>query len=361
MGKLSSRWRIGLKRLWRYTKFLVLLGVMLVLGLLSPVLYVETICQGSGEPKPYDSLIASEFHRPEARTLMTYPEWNIVHAYEDYAEVIAKRDPHEFGFVRAVVGFWSSLCSLSMASSSYGNIDGPTKQMVYVIGVSFTAELLLKAAYEETLGRLFTAIRGNKRAPLDELSASHAKNYAKFLQQVPWYKWRFREDHAELREKATKAWRDTERRLALGIEYSMKASYADVIAEAVSQAGQDELTLRMIIRNVDLTFMEEFDQVNVLSVRPEGIEIETTRYRALTHLLQNWANAGADFVEISGNDDILITVLSQQPSIEGANYSILRQGFDDYRHLVVIKVADLADSLRTLQASRQRLEHIYDY
>ncbi len=350
-----------MKRLWRYTKRLVLLGLVLILVLLLPVMYVETNCQGSADAQPYESIIAPKFHRPEYRTLMTYPEWNIVHAYEDYAEVIAKGDPHEFGYVRAVKGFWLSLCSLSMASSAYGEIDNPTKQMVYVIGVSFTAELLLKAAYEETLGRLFTAIRGDKRAPLDELSASHAKNYAKFLKQVPWYKWRFREDHAELRKKSTNAWRDVERRLALGIEYSIKASYANVIAEAVSQVGQDELTLRMIIRNVNLTFMEEFDQVKVLSARPEGIEIETPRYRALTHLLQNWANAGADFVEISGNDDILISVLSQQPSMGGATHSVLRQGFGDYRHLAVIKVADLADSLRILHASGQRLEHVYDY
>ena len=350
-----------MKRFWRYTKRLVLLVSVLVFGMLLPVLYVETMCQGSADVQPYESLIAPKFHRPESRTFMTYPEWNIVHAYEDYAEVIAVGDPHEFGYVYAVKGFWSALCSLSTASSQYGKIDAPTKQMVYVIGVSFTAEFLLKAAYEETVGRLFTAVRGDERAALDELSASHAKNYADFLQQVPWYKWRFREDRAELKEKATKAWRDRERRFSLGVEYSVKAAYADLIARTVSQVGQDELTLRMIIRNVDLAVMEEFDRVAIMSIRSEGIEIETPRYRSLTYLLQNWSKAGADFVEIAGNDDILITVLSQQASMDGAYYSSLRQGFGDYRHLAVIKVVDLAETLRILQASGQRVEHVYDY
>ena len=187
------------------------------------------------------------------------------------------------------MSYWTSLCALSRASSSLGEIDGPTKQLVYFIGVSFTAELLLKASYEETIGRFFAALRGNERAPLDDLSAHHAKNYAEFLQQVPWYKWQFREDRAELEAKASTAWRDRERRFALGVEYGVKAAYAEVVADAVAQVGQDELTLRMIIRDVDKAVLEASEEVTILSVRAEGFEVETPRFRALTHLLQNWA------------------------------------------------------------------------
>lgn len=350
-----------MKRLWQFIKGLSLLGSVLVLGLLSPVAYVESMCQGSAEPEPYEALIAPEFHRPETRTLMTYPEWDIVHTYEDYAKVIANGDPHEFGYLRAVAGFWSSLCTLSTASSAHGEIDGATKQMVYVIGVSFTAELMLKAAYEETFGRLFTALRGDERSPLDDLSAGHAKNYAEFLQQVPWYKWHFREDRSELKEVTTSSWRDRERRFALGTEYRVKAAYADVIANAVAQVGQDELTLRMIVRGVDRSVFEATDGVSIQSVRPEGIEIDAPRYRALTHLLQVWAADGATFIEIAGNDDILFTVLSENPTMNGAIFSRKRQGFDDNRHLVMSKVLDLADILRVMQETGQRLEHIHDY
>ena len=122
----------------------------------------------------------------------------IVHAYEDYAQVINSGDPHDYGFLRGIGGFWSSLCTLSRNAVAHGDIDWGTKQMVYVIGVSFTAELLLKAAYEETVGRLFASVRGAERAPLDLVSAAQATAYAGFLQQVPWYKWRFREDAEEL-------------------------------------------------------------------------------------------------------------------------------------------------------------------
>jgi len=131
--------------------------------------------------------------------------------------------------------------------------------MFYVIGVSSTAEILSKVGYKETVGRLSTVIKGDERAVLNELSASHIKNYAEFMQQVLWNKWRFREDRVELREKATKGWRGRERRFVLGGEYGVKAAYADVISKAVSEVGQDDLTLRMIVWNMDPIVMEEFD------------------------------------------------------------------------------------------------------
>ena len=100
-----------MRRLWRWLKRFVLLALVVVLGLLSPVAYVEGMCRGAAAPgEAYRALIAPEHHRAETRTLMTYPEWDIVHAYEDYAEVIAAGDPHEFGFFSAIGGFWSSLC-----------------------------------------------------------------------------------------------------------------------------------------------------------------------------------------------------------------------------------------------------------
>ena len=348
-------------RFWRYVKRLLAGLILCLTCLLLPVAYVETMCVGDAEPSTYAALIAPEHHRPETRTLMTYPEWHIVHAYEDYAKVIETGDPHDFGYLSAIRGFWSSLCALTSASAEHGEIDEPTRQMVHVIGVSFTAELLLKAAYEETLGRLFAALRGADRAPLDDVSAKQAAEYAVFLQQVPWYKWQFREDVADLKAKATGQLRDRERALALGLEYGAKAAYADVIASAVAQVGPDALRLRLILNDVDQTILEEIDDLTVVEHRAEGIELEAPRYRALTQILQHLALKGANFVEIAGNDDVMFTVLSNAAELDGSMHSRSRQGHHDHRHLVMTKVTALADRLRTVQSAGHRLEHIHDY
>ncbi|WP_420006133.1 hypothetical protein [Arenibacterium sp. LLYu02] len=346
---------------WRLLKGVLVALVLLAVVLVAPIAYVETACRGTPVTETYAALLPPEDHRPEARTLMTYPEWHIVHAYDDYAKVIATEDPHDYGYLRAIAGYWSSLCALTEQSAAHGGVDTPTKQMVYVIGSSFTLELMLKAAYEETLGRVATWIRGPEHVVSDVISARQAAEYAKFLQQVPWYKWDFARDAAELKLFEPENFRDEERRFALGVEFGAKAAYAKAIAAAVAQTGFDALRLKVVVRGLAANDLAALPGVVVLSTLPKGVVIEAPRYRELTHLLVEMATKSADFVEIAGNDDILFTATSDQPSHPRALYSFARQGYGDYRHLILVKVADLAQVLRDLPASGLTLEHIHDY
>lgn len=336
----------------------VLLAILvLILGLLAPVAYVETLCRGPVVASGYTPLLPPEHHRLESRTLLTYPEWHIVHAYDDYAEVITQGDPQDFDYLSSIGGFWSSLCALSQSAGAHGGADWPTKQMIYTIGVSFTLELALKAAYEETLGRVATWIRGDTRSALDDLSARQASDYATFLQQVPWYRWDFRADNAALHTAATGNFRDRERLFALGIETSAKAGYAGVIANAVAGMEPDALTMRVVIQGLTAEDLA-LPGVTIIGPRGNGIEVETPRYRAFTDLAKDMAAKGADFVEIAGNDDILFTAITDSPDMPGALHSFARQGNPGYRHLVMLRVADLAAALRQ---DAQNVEHIHDY
>lgn len=353
--------RLGQRPMGRVARWLlrIVAGLALVVALLlAPVGYVELACQGTAKPDAYAPILPAEARRPEARTLLTYPEWHIVHAYADYGAVIGTGDPHDFRFLPAIAGFWSSLCTLNEAAASHGGADGGTRLMVHTIGVSFTAELLLKAAYEETLGRLFAALRGPERAPLDGLSAAQAAGYADFLRQVPWYRWDFRADAQALNATATDALRDRERALALGLEYRAKAAYAGVIAGAVAGIGPDALTLRSVVSGLDAASLSRVAGVTVIAERSQGVEIETARYAAFTEVARDLADLGADFVEIAGNDDILFTVVSPGQADAAALSSLRRQGNEGYRHLRLVKVAALAEALRRGGAS---IEHVHDY
>lgn len=344
--------------LWHLVTGALLALLALVTILLVPIAYTELACRGELRADRYVPLLPPEHHRAESRTYLTYPEWHIVHAYDDYAEVISTGDPHDFGFLHSIYGFWASLCDVSKIAGQHGGVSGDTKQMVYVIGSSFTAELLFKAAYEETIGRLTAGLRGADRAALDDLSATQARGYARFLQQVPWYRWDFTADAQALDRAATPALRDQERRVALGLEYGAKAAYAQVIAGAVENAGADALTLRMLVTGyagrgtAGLTVIRETDA---------GTELETVRYRALTTLMLEMARGGVDFVEIAGNDDIMLTVTTETAQFVNARSSMRRQGYGDYRHLVGLKVRDLGDQLRAYEAAGVTVEHIHDY
>jgi hypothetical protein len=348
--------RFLLRWIWRGVLALVLLVVVLLL----PVAYVELACVGpETEPDSRVAIIAPEWQRDESRTLTTYPEWHIVHAYDDYARVITDGDPHEFGYIRAIAGFWTSLCPLKERASTMGGMTDNQKMTIYTIGVSFSAELLAKAAYEETVGRIATLLRGPERAPLDDVSAERAAAYAQFLQQTPWYKWPFDEDIKVLENEGTDSFRDRERRFALRNEAFAKLQYAGVIAQAVEGIGADELRMRSVVAGLDEAALTAFEGVDVIGPVGTGIEIETDRYRQFTKLAVEIASAGADFVEIAGNDDILFTALSDQATYPEAVFSFARQGYGDHRHLFVVPVNTLAERLRNM--GDLRLEHIHDY
>jgi hypothetical protein len=348
----------------RLLRWLIRLGLALVapiLLLLSPAAWVELACRGNPVAQAHVPVLPEAARRAEERTYTTYPEWHIVHAYDDYAQVIATGDPHDFGYLRAIAGFWSSLCPLVEKADEHGGFTTESKQTIYTIGVSFTAELLAKAAYEETLGRIATWIRGAKRAPLDDLSARQAADYALFLRQTPWYRWNFSADAAALDAAATGSFRDRERNVALGLEFGAKSAYAGLIARAVAATGFDELTLRSIVSGLDAAELGAVDGITVIAERPEGIEIVTPRYRAFTRIALAIAAAGGDFVEIAGNDDILVTAVTAGQDDLGALFRFPRQGYGDYRHLMDVKVPDLARQLRALPQAGVRVEHIHDY
>jgi hypothetical protein len=339
---------------------LVLLG--LVVLLLLPVLRTEVACRGTPLPDTYRPILTDPaLTRAEGRTYTTYPEWHIVHAYDDYAKVIASGDPHDFGYLRAIRGFWSSLCPLAVKAGEHGGFTGEQKATIYTIGVSFTAELLAKAAYEETLGRAAALVRGAERSALDDASADMAARYASFLQQTPWYRWDFAADRAALATASQGSFRDRERRLALGIEFGAKAAYARAIGAAVAATGFDELTLTSIVSGMTLPQLEAIAGVKVVAEHPEGYRIETPRYRAFTAIAGQIAAQGGTFVEIAGNDDILLTAITPEDADIGALFRFPRQGYGDWRHLVEVRVPDLAATLKEFAAREIRVEHVHDY
>jgi hypothetical protein len=353
-----------LRLLWKSLKWFVFGLVTLAVLLLAPVAYIELGCrQSSDNITPYAPIITDpKFQRNEAATFLTYPEWHIVHAYDNYAKVISTGDPHDFQFLKSIAGFWSSACKLTKLADSYGGADQQTRSVIYVIGVSFTAEFGAKALYEETFGRLFTILRGDTHSTLDITSAEMAAIYAKFLQQVPWYKYDFPADRAVLKKRSDGSLRDRERTFALGIEFATKAAYAKVIAQAVAATEVAKLRIRSVVSGLTQEQLLNIEGITVLGTLPGGTLIETPRYRAFTRILEKIALQGGEIKEIAGNNDIMLSALSEerQPSLNGIQ--IRRQGYDDFRYLYWVPLTQLGSKIREFEASKTiRLEHIYDY
>ena len=117
------------------------------------------------------------------------------------------------------------------------------KTMIYVIGISYSAEYAIKGLYENTVGRVFEWIRGDQRTPQDDYARAVLQDYAAFLYTVPWFKYPFREKLDGLMAITTPTRsiaRTWERGFALGTEYFVKIGYASLIQKALDAAGDNE-------------------------------------------------------------------------------------------------------------------------
>ena len=311
------------------------------------------------------------YQRPEESTFLTYPEWAIVYAARDYAAFVAGRSESDFPYVAYIGRFWQDYAIVVRATAGYP-FNAQNHLMLVVIGTSHTIEHGLQWAWENTIGRLTEWSADGGKTAQDVYLAATAAEYAAFLDQVPWYRFPYARKRAELwripvaeGRAGIRAW---ERRLAFGLSYTIKQAYADLIAsglEATSEAAQSQIyvwaqgPVTDAIRGEPDTALErEFDV--------DGTVFVTKRYQAFTELLPRLVDKGLRFVEIGGNQNVLLTVLSTEPPMTPpgvrqlfshalpADPSRLRTGF-------IVPVSSLHEVLPMLASRGDRLEHVYDY
>jgi hypothetical protein len=355
------------KRRWK-----VLLGVGGAFTALAaaPILYIEFGCGGSAAEGPaYRPLIRdADWRREEARTWLTYPEWHIVYSADSFGRFLEKNPPSGYSYLRDIKGFWSGYCAVNKASAPSGGADAGTRVMLYTIGLSFSAELLVKGLYENTLGRVSELIGGWDSAD-DRHATKVQKAYGAFMHETPWYEFPFTKAFNGLgnTNEPDHKLRHWERRFALSGEYGVKAGYAALLGWASGASlGRDERTLRFVtsaspamVRNVDV-------RLRPVGRTASGTVVEAPRYAQFTDLLTKLSHGNAKLTEISGNDDVFLTALvrTKAKQLAGANQLMAlpladRPGWQ--RVGLSTKVPELLPLLRAIRSSGGSVEHVYDY
>lgn len=360
-------------KLARTLKWLGLaIGAMLLIAAV-PITYVETQCFDSlpRETSSYRPILPAEERHALVDTFLTYPEWSIVHAYEDLAMVSRARGEHAFSYAGVVSRYWTSLCSLATKASAKGPVAPDVKAMLYIIGVSFSAELGVKGLYETTIGRLARMTAGELVTAEDRFAHDLADDYAAFLRQTPWYEYPFGSKLAEFWRvvpmSSPAVIRSLERRIALSLEWGVKSLYARLMALAADLAPA-KLTLRSVISALDDSEAAPGAPIRLIERRADGsVIVETPRYRAFTAILLQQLDKGRDIIEIAGNDHIFVTVLVPAgwagPPAGGERVLALPLQWraEWERHGVYLPLSKLGALVREIRAAGGIFEHAYDY
>lgn len=350
-------------------------AALLALGVAAaaPIAWIELGCAAPRETAPVDArvpILPPEHRRNLVDTWLTYPEWSIVHAYEDLAAVSRVRGESAFGYRASVAGYWRGLCATMQVARTRGEVTADVRTMLHVIGTSFAAEMLVKGAWESTVGAATEALRGAAPTREDAFAHAVADDYAAFLQQTPWYAYPFGPTLSRFwsevpLERGALA-RSLERRVALTLEWSVKAVWARALG-ALAGLSPAAGTLRSVVRGLDASDVATDPRIVLVERRPDGSAIaETPRYRAFTSIVAGLAARGRDLVEIAGNDVVLVTVVAPTgaPSPAGTVQRLVvpvqaRPGFE--RRALDVRVDALAATLRTMAGGPVVLEHVHDY
>lgn len=353
-----------MKRRWR---LLLGAGALLAVAVGMPVAGIELGCRADGASSPAAaSLVTPSQRRAEARTWLTYPEWHIVYSAESLGRYLsAGGRPSGYDHGADVAGFWRSYCAINRIAAGRPG-TGDAKLMIYTIGISFTAEMAIKAAWENTVGRV-TEWFGGWRTPEDRYAAAVQQRYAAFMHETPWYRFGFGDAFAGLwrRQGDWSLVRRPERRIALSAEYGVKALYAGALGAATGASmAPDARRLQMVVRAPPARVRRIDPRLDPVRSLPGGLTlVEAPRYAQFTDLVGKLATAGVTVEDIAGNRTIFATMRAPERLRPAAPMLAMplgdRPGW--WRFGVTIPVRDLTRWAAAVRGRGAEIEHVYDY
>jgi hypothetical protein len=314
-----------------------------------------------------------DYLRPEDDAYLSYPEWYIVWSYQEKADFQENRLPSAFPYFAAVRQYWSGYCCISRLTHGKYGFNLGEQVMLVVIGASFSAEYILKGAYEKTLGRLSEWTSNHQPAEEDRYAYKVAREYADFVHVRPFYEYHFAR-HVSGLWRETHFWgphfiRKTERKAFLTLDYTVEAFYCWLIEKMTyATYGHEPADTYAWIENADALLFRELPRLKaVKQVGLRAFIVDLPRYQEFTAVSQGIAARNAQFVEIAGNSQITLSVLA--PQQWAYKHSGAQQLFSTpllthpgtARFVLGCEVTSMHSVLSALGDEGINVEHIYDY
>ena len=314
----------------------------------------------------------AHYQRDEDATYLTFTEWYLVFNPQEYAQYLQTRPPSGFPYFRAIDQIWDGYTEVFGIAQKHYAFNSGYNLMLVVIGTSSTVEFAIKGIYEGSVGRFFEWTAGHEVTPEERYAARAAQEYGDFVPTMPWFAFPFG-------KKFTGLWTETsffgphiarkcERKFFLSLEYGFKYFYAAAIGAASrSVYGVADTEVYLTARHLPADFDRRPNVRRVEALDAQRWIITVPHYQGFTDTVPLLANAGADFEEIAGNDEIMLTLIAPA----GWKYDLpaghplfamkLLTGETQQRIAEQVPVQSLGEVLRAIEARHFRLEHLFDY
>jgi hypothetical protein len=177
---------------------------------------------------------------------------------------------------------------------------------------------------------------------------------------------------------AKKIWSDTsffgknftrkiERKIFFTAEFGIKSIYAKLIkfaSKATYEENDGLIYMRVEAANEKVFNVDE--KIKIIAREKGKYLISIPRWNPFTQIVQKLASKNVKFSDISGNDEILVTVLSEKNSPQPSCGKLLFESrvvsdLSKKRLVLLTKVKELSKCLNSYKSEFGDVEHIYDY
>ncbi|MBS2034266.1 hypothetical protein JST97_04730 [bacterium] len=284
--------------------------------------------------------------RLPSNTYLTYPEWFLVFSPREYTRYVKEHTPTDFPFLGHLAQFWGGYAVANRQAQAYGfNFD--YHLMDWTIGASTTAEFLIKAAYEGTVGRVSDALAFGQLTDEDRFSARMSADYSKLLDTKAFYDYPYFEEFLGLWRLpvfGSGFLRKWERRYILSTEYLFKSGYCYLMWKAARASYEPEVPQTVVVDSA-------------------GQSHSLPRYQAFQGEALKLARSGVQFQEIAGNRQGIMVCYQAPagpPLIPEASALLFTQPLltQAQRQRVVLRVP-ISQLHRVIQEIP--VEHVFDF
>lgn len=318
----------------------------------------STIPAGKGLVIPKEWLVTNKTPvtpakdvRPADQTFLTFPEWFLVFSPEEQAAYFKAHTASTFPYMTHTSQLWKSYRIVNQQIKGNFPTNWGYHFMIWVIGVSTTAEYSMKACYETIVGRLTDT--GIPATSEDQFNARYTQEYVDFIKDRPWYEFDFKSRLKQL-------WRNTaamgphffrkwERRYMLTSELLVKYAYGKLIGLGTQQVYGEALPTTVVVLD-------------------DGSQHALPRYHRFAGAALALAQKGHHFREIAGNNSaILLTIWvpADAPTAIPHAQTVFVQPVSSFPSMKRVAIATpvpmLSEVLLQLEKQQVMVEHVFDF
>ncbi|XDD50680.1 FAD-dependent oxidoreductase [Leptospira sp. WS92.C1] len=302
--------------------------------------------------------LMKDYVRNEDQTFLTLPEWYIVFSSDEYAKFLNHSAPSAFPYFKSIAQFWKIYGRVFAKTWDSYEFNWGYHLMINVIGISYSSELLFKAVYENTIGRVteWFAV-GPVSSPdrkVEGFMQKVAQDYTDFVRLRPWYEYSFYGKFKEfwgIQDGENTSWvRRMERRIFFSTELLVKAVYGKLIGMGTETVyAPESFTVK--------AWVVQSGESKIISI---------PRYEAFTQTVPKLVQNKISFLEIAGNRQILLTLIvpADETLLDSKNilyqWPILTEP-NRKRVAVIVPMQELHLLLNLARDKGFTLDHIFDY